>query len=167
MKLVTACLSATLLLAAPHAHADDDDPGSTLRLELGGAGEWSLQDHEYRRGPGAALEFEGLEGLEIEAGTAPLRRNGRTEWNTDLMLKKEYALGRRFEFDAGLGPEWNHVGGKSGSDSAGVEVEAEVIYWPGEQHRFGAYLEPGYSYGFGAEHEQSLSLGAGLAILIR
>ncbi|RDI97490.1 hypothetical protein DVT68_17270 [Dyella solisilvae] len=163
MKIVTACITATLLLTCLQARADDDKD-IPVRIEFGGAGEWSLEDHQIQRGPSVAIEFEGFKDYEIEVGTAPLRHGHTTEWNTDVIIKKEYALSPHFEFEAGLGPEWNHTVGSHISNSAGAEVEAELIYWTSERHHFGWYLEPAYGYDFGKEHEQSLGIGIGLTV---
>jgi len=165
MTRFTACLLAALLACAPHVHADDDKD-APLRLEVGGGSEWSLDDHDHSIGPALGVEFEGFKDLEIEAGTSALRSHGRVEWDTDFSVKKEVVLSPTLEFEAGLGPEWNHSTGKNGSDSAGAELEAELVYWTSASHRFGWYLEPGYGYDFGKEREASLSLGLGLTVAV-
>lgn len=163
MKIVTAFLTATLLLISLQARADDDKD-SSIRFELGGAGEWSLKDSDHQRGPSAALEFEGFKDFEIEVGTAPLRSGHTTEWNTDVIIKKEYAISPKFEFEVGGGPEWNHTIGKQVRNSVGAEVEAELIYWTSPSHHFGWYVEPSYGYDFGKEREQSIGVGIGLTV---
>ncbi|MFC4526111.1 hypothetical protein ISN76_20210 [Dyella halodurans] len=163
MRIVTASLTATLLLISLQARGDDDKDGP-IRLEFGGADEWSLQDHQHQRGPGVGLEIESFKDFEIEIGTAPLRGGHTTEWNTDVIIKKEYPLSPNLEFEAGLGPEWNHTIGSHIRNSAGAAVEAELIYWTSANHHLGWYVEPEYGYDFGKEHEQSLGIGVGLTV---
>jgi hypothetical protein len=82
-----------LLLLAQRVHAEEKEPAAII--ELGGAGEWGLLDASSF-GPSAAIEFTPIEHwLEIEAGVSTLFGGGRTEWETDLLFKKPYALQNR------------------------------------------------------------------------
>ena len=63
----------------------------------------------------------------------------------------------------GIGPEWirtNAYGIKT--NSVGVEVAPDLMFWSSRKHRFGWYLEPSYEYKFGPGHEHSLGISGGL-----
>jgi hypothetical protein len=58
--------------------------------------------------------------------------------------------------------EWIHrTSGKPGDSLAGDAV-VEFIYKPWRDKNVRFFLEPAYAYDFGKEHEQSLSVSAGL-----
>jgi hypothetical protein len=67
----------------------------------------------------------------------------------------------------GAGPEWVHTKdyGVSGNALAG-EVVLDFMFWPGGKHHFGWFLEPGYEYTFGANHEKSIGISGGLLIAL-
>ncbi len=159
-------LMAALLLFAAKAQAEDKEPSALV--EIGGTGEWSLRDGGSSFGPAAAIEVTPFKDqLEIEAGVTRLFGGGHTEWGTDLLFKKPYALSDTVEFEFGIGPEWIHAtGGGKTADSIGGEVALEFQFWPWPERNFGWYLEPSYGYDFGKEHEQSLGMTVGLLIAI-
>jgi hypothetical protein len=160
-------LIAALLLHAASARAEEKEPSAIF--EIGGAGEWSLQDGAASFGPAVAIEFTPIKDwLEIEAGVSTLFGAGdRTEWGTDLLFKKPFTLSDTVEFMVGVGPEWVHTTeeGKT-TDSVAGEFALDFMFWPWPERKFGWFLEPSYSYDFGKGHEQSLAVSGGLLIAI-
>jgi len=157
LLLIAACL-----FCATTAQAEEKEP--TAIVELGGAGEWSLSGGSSF-GPSAAVEFTAIkEWLEIEVGVSPLFSRGRTEWDTDLLFKKPFALSDKVEFMFGVGPQWSFS--REGTKVAG-EVAADFMFWPAADRTFGWFVEPAYSYSFSRGHEQSLGASVGLLIPIR
>lgn len=64
-----------------------------------------------------------------------------------------------------LGPEWVHATTYSVTrNSISGEAVLDFMFWPFAKRRFGWYLEPGYEYNFGREHEQSVGIDGGLLI---
>jgi hypothetical protein len=66
-------------------------------------------------------------------------------------LKKPFTLSDTVEFMVGAGPEW-----KINTRSVAGEVALDFMFWPLPERKYGWFLEPSYSYDFGAGHEQSL-----------
>ena len=108
---------ASLLLLALKAQAEDRDiKEPSAEIEIGGASERSLSKGGSSFGPTLAVEFTPIEHwLEIEAGVTPLFNRGQMEWDTDLILKKPWALSKTVEFMIGVGPEWRHTIGSGQS----------------------------------------------------
>jgi hypothetical protein len=167
--------SAARMEPGEHAdHADQAEHGEhaehsehpLVTAKLGGAGEWSRKGGEASAGPTIALQKAVFgDRLEIEAGTTPLFKDGHATWKSGLIVKKPFELSEHVEAELGAGPLWLHkTAPDEKSDSAGAEAVAEMVYWPGEHHRFGWYLEGGYAYDFGKGHEQSGGVGAGILI---
>ena len=150
-------------LSAFVANAQAEEKEPTAIIELGGAGEWGLSGASSF-GPSAAVEFTPIEDwLEIEAGIAPMFRNGRTEWDTDLLFKKPFTLSDKLEFMIGVGPAWTF---SREATKLGGEVALDFMFWPTPDRKFGWFLEPAYTYSFTNGHEQSLGVSAGLLIPI-
>ena len=161
-RLVASCTNAI-------AQSVDKEPKEIAVVELGGAAERSITEGKSSFGPTVAVEVTPIENwLEIEAGVTPLFRRHSTEWSTDLLFKKPWTFSPKFEFMLGVGPEWIHASeyGRK-TNSAGIEVVPDFMFWPSKKHRFGWYLEPSYDYKFGSAHEQSLGVSGGLLISIR
>jgi len=138
-------------------------------VELGGAIGWSLNGSGPSFGPDVAVEVTPIEKwLELEAGVTPLFGRHSTEWDTDLLFKKPWTLSHKAEFMLGVGPEWIHTSvNRVTTNSVGVEVALDFMFWPSPKHRFGWYLEPSYDYNLGRGHEQSVGITGGLLIAIR
>ena len=158
-----------VFLCSGHALAQTsgDDPAAIL--ELGAAGGWVLPSGQSSFGPTVAIEVTPIENwLELEAGVTPLFRRHSTEWSTDLLFKKPWTLSERAEFMAGIGPEWIHsrAFGVTTNSIAG-EAVLDFMFWPSGKHRFGWYVEPGFEYKFGRDHERSFGISGGLLIGIR
>jgi hypothetical protein len=162
-------LIACLFLCAGSAFAQSAEEEPAAIVELGGAGAWNVKDAGRSFGPAIAVEVTPIEKwLELEVGVTPLFARHSTEWNTDLLFKKPWALSKRVEFMLGVGPEWVHARTRGvTTNSVSIEVAPDFMFWPSARHRFGWYIEPGYEYNFGRGHEQSLGITAGLLIAIR
>jgi hypothetical protein len=157
---------AALLLFAGAAQSEEKEPSAIV--EIGGAGEWSLQGGGSSFGPTIAVEVTPIEHwLEIEAGVMSHFGSGRTEWDTDLLFKNPFTLSKTVEFMFGAGPEWVHTtSGGTSADSIAGEAVLDFMLWPWPERKFGWYLEPSYSYDFGKGHEKSLGVSVGLLIAI-
>jgi hypothetical protein len=158
-------MAAALLLLAGHAQAADKDKDPSAIVEIGGAGEWSLQNGTASLGPSIAVEIEPIKDwLELEAGFTPLFSKGRSpEWSTDLLFKKPFALSNTVEFMIGAGPEWTYT--DRGSKIA-AEFALDFMFWPWPDRKLGWFLEPTYSYSFSKGHEQAAAVSVGLLIRI-
>jgi len=160
-------LTCLLCTASAVAQSPDKESKEVAVVELGGAAERSLTQGSSSFGPTAAVEFTPIEHwLEIEAGITPLFRRHATEWSTDVLFKKPWNISPKFEFMLGVGPEWIHANenGRT-TNSAGIEVAPDFMFWPSHRHKFGWYLEA-YDYKFGPGHEHSLGVSGGLLISI-
>jgi hypothetical protein len=158
-------MAAALLLLAGHAQAADKDKDPSAIVEIGGAGEWSLQNGGASLGPSIAVEIEPIKDwLELEAGFTPLFSKGRSpEWSTDLLFKKPFTLSNTVEFMIGAGPEWTYT--DRGSKIA-AEFALDFMFWPWPDRKLGWFLEPTYSYSFSKGHEQAAAVSVGLLIPI-
>lgn len=116
--------------------------------------------------PTVAVEVTLVENrLELEAGVTPLFGPRLTEWDIDFLFKKPWTLSRKAEFMLGVEPEWIHgTGNGVTTNSVGVEVAPDFMFWSSARHRVGWYLEPSYGYSFGRGHEQSVGITGGLLI---
>jgi hypothetical protein len=146
------------------AQSPENEPVAVL--ELGGAAGRSLTESQSSFGPTAAVEITPIENrLELEAGVTPLFRRHSTEWSVDLLFKKPWTLSDKKEFMLGIGPEWIHTNAYGiKTNSVGVEVAPDFMFWSSRKHRLGWYLEPSYEYKFGRGHEHSLGISGGLLI---
>jgi len=153
---------AVLLLLAGTAQAEEKEKEPSAIFEIGGAGEWALQEGRFSLGPTVAVEFEPIkEWLEIEAGMTSLFNSGRPEWSADIIFKKPFTLSKTVEFMVGAGPEWNMTTGK-----VAAEFALDFMFWPTSDRKFGWFLEPTYSYSLSKDREQSLAVSVGLLIPI-
>ena len=139
-------------------------------VELGGASSTSLSGGGSSFGPNIAVELTPIENwLELEIGVTPLFRHHRsTEWNTDLLFKKPWDISKKFEFMAGLGPEWSYTKeAGTGRHAFALESALDLMYWPRAKRRLGLFIEPAFEYSFSGGHERSFGVTAGLLIAIR
>jgi hypothetical protein len=168
VRVTRPVLIAFLLLLPGTALAQSVEKEPAAVLELGGAANWNFKGGGTSFGPTVAVEITPIENwLELEAGVTPLFTFHSTEWDVDLLFKKPWTLSKKVEFMAGVGPEWVHITKNSvTTNSLSGEAVGDFMFWPGEKHRFGWYLEPSYEYNFGRGHEQSLGISAGLLIAI-
>jgi len=158
-----------VLLVNTFAQPVVKEPEPAAILELGGAASRNLKNRGSSFGPNFAVEFEPIRRwLELEAGVTPLFTRNSAEWDVDLLFKKPWELSKGVEFMFGAGPSWIHTreNGATTNSFAGVVV-LDFMFWPSARRRFGWYLEPGYEYNLGREHEQSIGVSAGLLIAIR
>ena len=158
----------SLFLCSGNGFAQSIDKEPAAVVELGGAVGRSLKDGGSSFGPTVAVEVTPIKNwLELEAGVTPLFGRHSTEWDTGLLFKKPWTLSEKAEFMLGVGPEWIHRKGNNViTNSLGVEVAPDFMFWPSANHRFGWYLEPSYDYDFGRGHEQSVGITGGLLITI-
>jgi len=149
-------------------HGEEHHAEPVVTIKVGGSFERSVSDYSNSGGPTAALETGLLhDALELELGTTALFKDSHTTWKTGLILKKPFELTENLEFQLGAGPLWFHRAYETDDaqrDSAGVEGVAEMVFWPGEHHKFGFYVETGYSYDFGKGHEKAAGAGAGVLV---
>jgi hypothetical protein len=165
---LTRILLAIVLLACARPALAQVEREEIATLEIGAAAEQNLKGGGASFGPSVAVEVTPIENwLELEAGVSPMFQHGQTEWDTDFLFKKPWTLTKTVEFMAGVGPEWAHTvsHGKT-MDTIGAEAALDFMFWPWGKSRFGWYLEPSYGYSFASNHEQSLSVSAGLLIKI-
>jgi hypothetical protein len=169
MRVITAVWTVYLLSSCASAAAQSTDKEPAAIIELGGVGNWSVQDGGSSFGPTVAVEFTPKKNwLEIEMGVAPLFARHSTEWDTDLLFKKPWDISKKMEFMLGVGPAWIHTN-KPGltRNSISGEVAPDFMFWPSAKRRFGWYIEPSYEYNFARGHEQSISVTIGLLIALR
>jgi hypothetical protein len=123
------------------AQSVEKEPAAVI--ELGAAADRSLTEARSNFGPTAAVEVTPIENwLELEAGVTPLFRQHSTEWTIDLLFKKPWTLSDKKEFMLGIGPEWIHTNAFGvKTNSVGLEVAPDLMFWSSRKHRFGWYLE--------------------------
>jgi hypothetical protein len=157
-------LLAVLLLVGGMARAEEKEKEPFAILEIGGAGEWGIQEGSSSFGPSIAAEFDVIkEWLEIEAGFTPLFSKGYPEWSADLLFKKPFTLSKTVEFMIGAGPEWTYT---NGGGKIAAEFALDFMFWPWPDRKFGWFIEPTYTYALSRGHEQSLAVSVGLLITI-
>jgi hypothetical protein len=163
-----AFVTAFALLCRGQSLAQSVEKEPAAVIELGGAANRSLTEGQSSFGPTVALEVTPIENwLELEAGVTPLFTRHSTEWSVDLLFKKPWTVSDKMEFMLGAGPEWIHTNANgTKTNSVGVEVAPDFMFWPSKGHRFGWYVEPSYEYIFGPRHEHSLGISGGLLIAI-
>jgi hypothetical protein len=164
--LCQSCHGQAALGHAGHSqHVDEpDDPRAIL--EIGTATSWNTTGGAVTFAPNLAAEITPIENwLELEAGVSPFYTRNSTEWDTDLLFKKPWAISRTTDFMLNIGPEWVYLkrNGKTTNFVAG-ELAGDFMFWPTGKHRIGWFLEPAYDYSFAAGHQQSLGMSAGLLI---
>ncbi len=169
MKLLLAALCCQALFAQSSAPQSDPSKESLAILEFGANQSWSFTSSQGTISPTVAVEVTPIEHwLEIEFGTTPSFSHHSTQWSTDLLFKKPWTLSKKAEVMFGAGPEWIHTrSGGVTTNSAGVEVALDFMFWPGgAKRRFGWYLEPAFDHDFGRGHENSVGISGGLLISI-
>jgi len=160
-------LMATFVFLTGSAFGQTEEKEPSAIFEVGGSAQWGLKGGSSF-GPAAAVETTPIpDVLELEGGVTTLFSRGQTEWDADFLFKKPYILSDTVEFMAGIGPEWAHtVARGSTTDTVAGEAALDFMFWPWPERKFGLYLEPSYDYGFGHDHEQSVSISGGLLIPI-
>jgi len=166
-KWMLIALFSSFCAGSAFAQSADADKEAAV-VEIGAAGNWSVQNGDSSFGPNFAVEVTPIEHwLEIEAGVTPLFANHSTEWDVDCLFKKPWTISKKVEFMAGAGPEWIDLRDHGiTTNSAAAEAALDFMFWPLAKHRFGWYLEPAYDYSFGRGHEQSAGISGGLLIAI-
>jgi hypothetical protein len=158
---------ASFFLYAPIISAQQKDERESVAIaELGAAPSWNVPELGSSLSPTIAVEFTPIEHwLEIEIGTTPTFGRHSTEWGTDFLFKKPWTLSKKVEFMAGIGPEWIHTRNYGVStNSIGVEIALDFMFWPNPKRRLGWYLEPAYEYDFGSGHQQAVGISGGILI---
>jgi hypothetical protein len=151
----------------PQEASPDKDPAAIL--EIGAATSWEVTGGAAGFAPNFAVETTPIENwLELEAGVSPFFTHHSTEWDTDLLFKKPWAISRKAEFMLGVGPEWVHLRQNgTTTNTVSVEVAGDFMFWPARKRRFGWFLEPAYDYSFAGGHQQSIGMSGGLLIAIK
>jgi hypothetical protein len=169
MNIKALWLIVAILTLSENTFAQTDDREPVAVIEVGGAAARNLKDAVAAGGATIAVEVTPIENwLELEAGTTRLSGHGSTEWDTDLLFKKPWNLGRKTELMLGAGPEWVRTSQNGAtSNTVAVEVVADFMFWPSAKRRFGWYLEPGFEYNHAAGRERSIGITGGLLIAIR
>lgn len=145
-------------------HSLDDDP--SVIVEFGVATSWNTAGGAASFAPNLAAETTPIKDwLELEAGVSPFLTRNSTEWDTDLLFKKPWAITPKVEFMLGVGPEWVYLRQDgTTSNSISCEIAGDLMIWPSGKHRFGWYVEPAYDHSFMAGHQPSIAVSAGLLI---
>ncbi|TDW96713.1 hypothetical protein [Dinghuibacter silviterrae] len=134
--------------------------------ELGAAINKGLKDGSFSYGPNLGIEFTPIdEWLEIEMDLTPLTDGHSTEWTFDVLFKKPFTLSEKFEFMAGIGPEFSYS--KADNTTIGLEIAGDFMYWPFKTKKWGLYLEPDYDIDFAKGNNQSIGLSGGVLIPFR
>ena len=138
-------------------------------LELGAEPARSLSGGGWSLSPTVAAEVTPIENwLELEFGVTPTFSHHSTEWDTDVLFKKPWALSKKVEFMFGIGPVWIHTRENGiASNSVAGEIALDFMFWPSPKRRFGWYIEPAYDYTFGRSHDQAIGVSIGLLISVR
>jgi hypothetical protein len=124
---------------------DDSAPEHGWVLEIGAAGEWSLNGGRPNFGGTVAAEVEPIENwLELELGLTSLATAGRTELSGDLLFKKPFRLSPTVEFMAGAGPSLSRTfSGPDRGNSWSTEFALDWMFWPAKD--IGWFIEPTWS----------------------
>ncbi|GGB20944.1 hypothetical protein [Puia dinghuensis] len=147
-----------LCLSTTSANCQDREP---VIGELGGSVSKSLKDGSSGYGPSIGIEFTPIkEWLEVEMDVTPLMGSHSTDWTFDVLFKKPFTISRKIEFMAGLGPELSYS--KTDNTVFGLEIAADVMYWPFK--RIGFFIEPAYDIDFAKGNNQSIGVSGGLLI---
>jgi hypothetical protein len=114
-------------------------------LEIGAAGEWSLDGERPNFGGTIAGEVEPIENwMELEFGYTTLTTAGHTELSSDLLFKKPFHFSPTAEFMVGLGPSLSQtINGLERGDSWSVEFALDWMFWPTKD--LGWFIEPTWS----------------------
>jgi hypothetical protein len=138
-------------------------------LEVGAQPARSLSGGGWSLSPTVAAEVTPIENwLELEFGVTPTFSHRSTEWDTDLLFKKPWAISKKVEFMFGVGPEWIHIRENAiSTNSVAGEIALDFMFWPAPKRRFGWYIEPAYDYTFGRSHDQAIGVSIGLLISVR
>jgi hypothetical protein len=158
-----AALAAALLWPQVGTTQEHDQSERAFELELGAAGERSLDQATSQFGAALGFEVTPIENwLEIEFGVAALRGSGHTELESELIVKKPFRLSPTVEMMLGAGPLVSRtVKDPQKGTSLGVEVVIDFQFWPYKDT--GWFLEPTWSR---TSHggEQSYGLTGGLLL---
>lgn len=168
--LIFLCLPApgqnSMPTGSSHHPETTEDPDPVAIVEVGAATSWDFTGGAATFAPNLAVEVTPIENwLELEAGVSPFYTKRSTEWDTDFLFKKPWAISRKAEFMLGAGPQWAHVTqNRKTTNTFAAEVAGDFMFWPTGKHRFGWYLEPAYDCSFAGGHPQSIGMSAGLLI---
>jgi hypothetical protein len=149
---------AIALLLFSNAALAEDKKEPLAVFSVGPAGEWSLTDRAFSKGPSVAVEFTLIkEWLEVEIGASKLFRPGHSEWETEAIFKKPFDLSETAEYMIGLGPVWTVAKGEP--SKVGVVFAADFMFWTTPEKKFGWFIEPSYSILQGGEKSLGVSVG--------
>ena len=146
--------------ASPAVHADEHDS----ELEIGAVLERPARGGPTNFGPSFAFEFTPIEHwLEVETGLSRIQLEGAAEWEADLTFKKPFELSPSRELLVGFGPAWTHTHAPGEPVNAwGGEFSVDFQFYT--HGRWGWFIEPSYSVGFGHGTEKTVAITFGLLI---
>src|SRR6202789_4387912 len=108
--LTGACVFLVCCLPAIGQVAPKDADDTIAILEVGASTNWNFSGGAATFAPNLAAECTPIENwLELEAGVSPFYTRHATEWDTDFLIKKPWALSKKAEFMLGVGPQWAHL----------------------------------------------------------
>jgi len=147
-------------IARTHEERDGD---RGLILEIGAAGEWSLNGERPNFGGMIAAEIEPIENwLELEFGLSTLATAGHTELSGDVLFKKPFRLSPTVEFMIGAGPSFSRVlSGPERGNSWSAEFALDWMFWPTQN--IGWFIEPTWSVN-PKNGQQSAAVSIGILI---
>jgi len=146
-----------VVMTLVQAQAEEKENGPFAIIELGAAGAWEGTSSSF--GPPVAVEFSPLKNFEIEPGLTPFfDKQGRAEWDIDLLFRRSFDLSKTVELEPGIGPTW------SSSSQLGAVASVEFQIWPWQERKLGWFVEPSYSVSFAPGHQQSVGLTVGILV---
>jgi hypothetical protein len=97
-----------VVITLVQAQAEEKENGPFAIIELGAAGAWEGTSSSF--GPSVAVEFSPLKNFEIEPGLTPsFDKQGRAEWDIDLLFRRSFDLSKTVELEPGIGPTWKQL----------------------------------------------------------
>ena len=146
-----------VVITLVQAQAEEKENGPFAIIELGAAGAWEGTSSSF--GPSVAVEFSPLKNFEIDPGLTPsFDKQGRAEWDIDLLFRRSFDLSKMVELEPGVGPTW------SSSSQLGAVASVEFQMWPWQERKLGWFVEPSYSVSFAPGHQQSVGLTVGILV---
>ncbi len=164
LRAVIIATLALIYFAAELASAEEES-GHELELQVGGAGEWSLDGEHSNFGVALGAQYTPVANwLELEVEFSALGTNGHPEYEGEFMFNKPFEISPTVEIEAGVGPSLTRtVKGPDKGTAVGVEFGLELNFHPFRNKRLGWYIEPSWSI---TPRNGEKSVGATTGLLI-